>query len=141
MAGTAPAWQVREMQRQYLLNDLKTRLFEQEEVYGKTSVHRVLLLVLERELSIRRAFLESSDLSDIEWGEKDALFRFYIRLDQTIRKFERCPEEGQLLRAELFKYVAHQIASPPSMALQRIEMDHSKMLYGVEDRTEEIPFK
>jgi hypothetical protein len=58
-----------------------------------------------------------------------------------IRRFQRSEKEGKSLLAELLEWIVDEIARPYHSALHEQEMRQPKLIYGVEDRTEEIPFE
>jgi len=142
MSGKAPAWQVREMQRQQLLERLMQQIIRQEDAIGLEDLHEALLFLLQMELKYSRVWVSVHfDLSLIRTEVKQKVCNLFGEMEDEVKKFSRSQEEGKGIYAKLFEWVASEIVRPYHAALHTQELHEPKKIYGIEDRTAEIPFE
>jgi len=65
----------------------------------------------------------------------------FSEISKSIQQFQRSETEGLALFAKLFEWVASGLVLKYHSRLQAQEMQYPKLIYGVEDRTEEVPFE
>jgi hypothetical protein len=144
--GTAPAWQVRESERQQLLGGIQQEIINLEDEVGRDKLHWFLLHTLAEKL--RRpeniAFPPGSILLIPGWPrEHTARVRklFLIGIEGAVNNFKRTEEEGSALFAKLFEWVAKGIVHSYSFDLRKQEIENPMIIYGTACATDEIPFE
>jgi len=142
--GTAPAWQVREMQRQKLLEEIKQKIIHREDDFAEHNLFNLywtLSYLFYSQLQRSGKGLGYDDLSKSAWANERIASLLFSEVLEEINKFQRSGEEGRALLGEFLEWAANEIARPHYSALGTQEVDQPKIIYGVEDRTEEIPFE
>lgn len=139
--GTGPAWQVRESARGQFLENIKRKIIDMEEDIGRVNIHRILLRFIEKELISGRASINTREFGNIPQDHQALVFGLFLEISASVRTFQRTETEGDAILAKLFIWIASEIAQPYASALQTQEMNYPKKIYGVEDRTQEIPFE
>ncbi|MEJ0021761.1 MAG: hypothetical protein WDN47_04265 [Candidatus Doudnabacteria bacterium] len=131
--GTAPAWQVRDMQRQKLLEKLFDNILEANQpdawIMGLASF--LVALLSAKEASAQPGFTARLD--------EDMLHFFDAYISTAIEPFARSQEEKDVLYLRLAEKLLESGGSKITAELSKQEMMNPKLIFGVEDRTEEIP--
>lgn len=141
--ATGPAWQVRESARQNLLDGLKQKIIRKEDDFAEHNLFNLywtLSYLIFSELQYSEKGIGYGDLSRSGWANERSASRLFAEVLEEINKFQRSREEKHALLAELLEWTASEIAQPYYSALGTQEVDEPKLIYGVEDRTEEVPF-
>lgn len=154
--ATGPAWQVRESARQGLLERLRGRVCDLEEEIGALKpvedgmiepekFYDILLHWLLKQLDPDPLPKLKGPTITIIPGWPRAHVNMFVRLQDEIcgdiKKFERSPEEGKALLAELLVWCVGQIAHPYHRALEEQQFQKPDLIYGVERATDEVPFE
>lgn len=137
--ATAPAWQVREHQRQKLLEKLHQKVIAQLDNFKTIDLFRVLLFLLDKKLATLEISISASDFPEISWATREIVFGLFCEMSQKIGDFQRSEEEGHALLAMLFQWVADNLANPHHAALQTQELCKPELIYGTERATDEVP--
>lgn len=139
--ATGPAWQVRESARQELLKGVQRKIVRREDDLGRLNLYRIFLHLLNGQLTFSQSGISANDLSDIPWENREQALRFFCKVLDEIAEFQRSEEEGHALLAKLLEWVAGEIARPCYSALQKQEIVNPKLVYGVENATDEVPLE
>ena len=142
--GTAPAWQVRDMQRQKLLEGIKQKIIRREDDFAEHNLFNLywtLSYLIYSQLQRSEKGLSYDDLSRSAWSNERLSSFLFSEVLKEIDEFQRSEKESRALLGELLEWVAGEIALPYYSELGTQEVDEPKIIYGVEDRMEEIPFE
>ncbi len=139
--GTAPAWQVRDIQRQGLLIDLVTKILAEEE--RRTEVEQQMIIWTLELASFLAALLSAkavgTETSFTSRFDNDLLHFFDVHILTSIETFSRSQEEADLMYLRLAEKLIDMGGYQLQAALSRQELFQPKLIFGVEDRTQEIP--
>ena len=140
MSGTAPAWQVREMQRQALMQEIHRLVLQAEEEVDQATLYRVLLRQLERTLASKGPLLGSHDMLENSWEAREKGLGIFEEIRSKISHFRKTTVEEQALLADIFVWMAQEIARPHKAVLASQELHEPEKIYGVKDRIQDVPF-
>lgn len=145
-AGTAPAWQVRESQRQRLLEEIKRKIIDLENEIERDKLNWFLLYTLEGKLRRpkKMAFPPETILVIPGWPREHttrARKLFLVGIEGAVNTFKRSEEEGSALFAKLFEWVAQGIVHSYSFGLRRQETENPTLILGTACATDEIQFE
>ncbi|MFZ3044246.1 MAG: hypothetical protein WA058_04050 [Minisyncoccia bacterium] len=146
--ATAPAWQVRESQRQKLLEGFKQKIIGYEDSFPGGYLYKILLGLSQEQIANYHPWMMTGpvaflvlDMPDVHLEAREKIAALFREIRDGVRQFERSEEEGRALLAKLFEWMAGEIARPYHSALQHQEIRNPKLVYGVERATDEIPFE
>jgi hypothetical protein len=140
MSGTAPAWQVRDMQRNKVIADFKRMVLDAEDHTDAAPLHRAMLYTL-LQIVAGEKMLDLRMTNDIPAHSRGLGAGLAMNLYAAVEKFQRSEAEGRMLLAEGIVWLAGEIARPFRAALSSQELMDPKTIYGVEDRTTDVPFE
>ena len=142
--ATGPAWQVRETARQKLLEGIKQKIIRREDDFAEHNLFNLywtLSYLFYSQIQFSHGGIGYVDLSKSGWANERLTFQLFSEVLKEVKEFQRSEEEGRALLGELLEWAANEIARPHYSALGTQEVDEPKIIYGVEDRNEEIPFE
>lgn len=139
--GTGPAWQVRESARQKLVERIQQKIISLEDQIGRTNLLRLLLHIIDKELTFGQVSINNREFENVPSGHKGLVLELFSEISELIRQFQRSETEGDVIHAKLFEWTASEIVRKYHSRLQTQEMHYPKLIYGVEDRTEEVPLE
>ena len=140
--GTAPAWQVRDTQRQKLLEVIQQKIIRWENDYLWSShLHNIFHHLLETELILGLGRISEDDISRIYWKDRIQVTNLFGEVLKEIRDFQRSSEEEKCLLAKLYVWTAGEVARPYHSALDATNLDLLKRVYGVKSAMDEVPFE
>jgi len=139
--GTAPAWQVREMARQKLLEEIQRDLMDKEEgLQNYLDFHQIALHLIVGKLrdgSLSMSFSDS--LPHFPRDLRQTTFDVLKTAAAKIALFKRSPEEGNAMWAKMLEWSASQLAQPFASALRQQEVLEPQRVYGVPSAMDEVP--
>lgn len=142
--ATGPAWQVRESARQKLLEGIQQKIIGREDdfVTYNFNLYGELFSLLERKLTLLKNGIDGDGGAPVSiWEDGKKVHNLFSEIVTEVVEFQRSKEEGNALLAKLLEWVAGEIARPFYSTLQTQEFHHPKLIYGIEDRTKEVPFE
>lgn len=138
--GMAPARAVRNDARNKLLGQIKQAIQDKEDEFeNRLDLYRFVLELVNMRLY---HWLNSGPLarfSNVSWEKRHAVFKILTDADATIEQFQRAPEEGLALWAELLAWTTMQIANTHLSALQALEVNNPGLIFGAESAMTEVP--
>lgn len=135
--GTAPAWQIRKMQRQKLLKEIQRKIAgTAEEFEIEWDLYRLLIRLFDTAL-VGSPIVK--DLWDIPKEVHDIALLVFGQSRLAIQSFERSRQEGLALTAKLLEWTAGQVVAVHHKALRNEEFAHPRLIYGTERATDEVP--
>lgn len=142
--ATGPAWQVRESARQELLKGVQRKIVRREDDFAEHNLFNLywtLSYLLYSQLRRSDKGVGYNDLSRSGWANERLASCLFSEVLKEVEEFQRSKEEGRALLGELLEWAVNEIVQPHYSALGTQEVDEPKIIYGIEDRTEEIPFE
>jgi len=85
--------------------------------------------------------VSAQNLTELPMPIRKQIADLVLEIGSEVKAFQHTKEEGDALSAKLLEWTAGEIARPYHSALREQEIRQPKLIYGVEDRTEEIPFE
>ncbi|GEM_PF-2462175 len=139
--GNAPAWQVRDMQRQKLLENIQHHLSNVENEFEQGSdVHRLVMELVSGKLATGSLGMSlSGTLPSIPWKKRNLVYRLVLSADASIDDFKRSYEEGLFLWAKVLEWSTGQFTHSFHAALHSQETLEPQKVYGTEHSMQEVP--
>lgn len=141
--ATAPAWQVREMARTKVLEQIKQAIESMgDEFENQLDLYRLVWHLVDTKLSNGTLSMSMmSTLPRIPWKIRNEVYGILLSADKAIALFERAPKEGYALWANLLEWSAVQIANTHLSALQALEVSNPQLIFGAATATTEVPIE
>lgn len=137
--GTAPAWQVRDMQRHKLLEGLQGRMSAEAERFPiEWDLYRVLIRLLDT-LLFEGSITTPKDLAGIPQEVHNSALGLLREILQDIDRFKRSAPEGRALMAQLLEYAVERLTDARYEALRNDEFAHPKLIFGTDRATDDMP--
>jgi hypothetical protein len=147
---TAPAWQVRDWNREELLVKLKEMVTDDNAAHEeRLDFYSILLDLLrqrldrserEKRLSYAGCRISREILPQVSWHIKTEVFGLFRAVSDEINNFQRSDAEGLWCFSMLFAWAAREFIEPFCKALLEDQKKHPKHMYGVEDPNALIPY-
>lgn len=132
------AWEVREAQRQRLLESLRMAAFREDEDLEGNHLNRFFLELVAEIISCLKTRLTKQPDRPATEGRR---VKDFVELAfSEISSFARTEEERDFLSAELALALFRSGLSPFFAALTRQEVHRPELVYGGHKATDEIPF-
>lgn len=129
-----PVWQLRESQRQNLIDQLIQEVFEWEEKDPDDLFSFRLALVLMDYLRMRRLEVGSPQIL----GNKFEQIFFRENILPPIKQFSRLDVECDILIVQLFEKVLVSVFSHFRSELRKVEVDNPQVIFGTPSGTTEV---
>lgn len=139
--GTAPAWQVRDMERQKLLENIQRQL-DNAELGPKheSDVFRLIMTMVPEMMSDNRMTVGASGtLPSIPWERRKRVHDLLWSIDASIENFKRSDDEGKALWAKVLEWSVRIFTARYHRALNTQEMLEPMLIFGTAKSTDKVP--
>lgn len=138
-AGTAPAWQVRESQRQKFLKGITQKIYDYEDKVGRINLLRLLLYIVDKKLVTGQVTVNKSEFTNVPPNHMTQILALFSGISKSIRKFQRSETEGYALFAKILEWAAGEIAQRHYSELLAQQDSYPEVIYGAKRATDEVP--
>lgn len=135
--GTAPAWQVRDMERQKLLENIQRQL-DGAELGPKheSDVFRLVMTMVPEMLADNR--MTPGMLPSIPWERRKQVQDLLWSIDASIENFKRSDDEGRALWAKVLEWSVRAFIARYHRALNTQEMLEPMLIFGTTKSTDKV---
>lgn len=138
-----PAWQVRDHQRQRLVEKLAHVIMDQDDTVGDLFLDDLVIVILEY-LKIRCRHIKEENLlakyaRHGEYGLIDIIRFFLTEIVPKIDSFTRTPAEERVILVELIEKILKMLAAPLYSDLRNVEMSKPQLIFKAASATAEVP--
>lgn len=145
--GTAPAWQVRDVQQEKLIDKLAEYIFDKDEETEEENyfILRFAIILTRYLLALHRAgsptFAQKEGFSfGTSNNEEFETFSFLVeKATPAIQEFSRHPAEAAYLHWKLLEKVVEFASAPFARWLSELQAVNPKLIYGAPSDMDEVP--